>query len=116
MKGKYLLNKGSPDFYLDLIISTHDTIKYEDSVAYQVHPYIYRINHPYTPPHYTITKKSVADYVTINMVDSKTNKLILSITSEANIKLGDDIPDSPTAITRNLMIRFLKLTKQKQAN
>jgi uncharacterized protein DUF4136 len=54
----------------------------------------------------------IEDFVTINIIDSKTDEVILSITSEADINLGDGIPDSPNSIAKNLARKFQQLKKE----
>ena len=45
------------------------------------------------------------------MVDRKTNQLIASVTSEADIDRGGDIPEFYKSITRNILHKFMKMKK-----
>ncbi len=112
IKRKYLLETDTPDFYLDLTITYSKEIRYEDSLVPQIHSYPYYVQPRYYQNKYVTRRVDyVKDYVTINMVDRKTNQLMMSVTSEADIDRGGDIPDTYNSITRNILRKFLKMKK-----
>jgi len=113
IKQKYLVNKDTPDFYLDLVITINKNTRYEDTIVHQAHDFMLRYNRPYTPPVYaTKMVKYIEDCITINMIDRETNRVVLSITSKADINIGDDIPNSSNVITKGLMKEFLRMRKE----
>lgn len=115
IKRKYILQPDTADFYLDLIVSNCKQTRLEDSLVPTVQLYMYHTSKSYVPPPRKYVSKTVhyiEDYVTINMVDRKTNQLILSVTSEADIDLGDVIPNSPNCVSKGLFKKFLKLQKE----
>lgn len=117
LKKGYLVNVDNPDFYIDLIITYSNEQKIVDTIVPQIHPFPYRVGGNYYPTVYAPKLvKYVEDNITINMVDRVSNKLILSITSKADINIGNTIPDSSSAITRNLMIKFLRMRKEAIKN
>ena len=112
IRRKYMLEKDTPDFYLDLNISYSKEIRYEDSLVPQAQSFVNYIPPRYYPNKYATRKVDyVKDYVTINMVDRKTNQLMMSATSEADIDRGGEIPDTYNSITRNILRKFLKMKK-----
>jgi hypothetical protein len=115
IKRKYILQPNTSDFYLDLIISYRNQTRTEDSLVRNFpRTYPYYPGRTYNPsPGYYVPKTVhyVEDYIKINMVDRKTNELILSVTSEADINLGDEIPNSANCISKNLFKEYLKLQR-----
>ena len=86
----------------------------EEIIARDPRTYPYYPGRTYNPsPGYYVPKTVhyVEDYIKINMVDRKTNELILSVTSEADINLGDEIPNSANCISKNLFKEYLKLQR-----
>jgi len=112
IKRKYVFELDTPDFYLDLNISYNNQTRDEDYIVPQYHSYVY-YTHPkyYQETYATKTVYYVEDYITINMIDRKTNQLISSVTSEADIDNGAEIPDAYNIITRNILREFLKMKK-----
>lgn len=112
MKRKYILQNDTPDFYLDLIITFTRETRVDDSIVPQYHSDVHYTHPKYYPNKYVPrTVNYVKDYVTINMVDRKTDQLIASVTSEADIDRGGDIPDFYKSITRNILRKFMKMKK-----
>jgi hypothetical protein len=109
---KYVLELDTPDFYLDLNISYNNQTRDEDYIVPQYHSYVYYTHPKYYPETYaTKTAYYVENYITINMIDRRTNQLISSVTSEADIDSGAEIPDTFNSITRNILRKFLKMKK-----
>ena len=148
IKQKYVATNDTPDFYIELIVSYTNQMRFEDVPVPQFIPYSNNqpmrgstsssanrgnTNYQTTASNYVPTPrvhfesagptksetpcKTVAvgymeDFVTINIIDSKTNEVILSITSEADIDCGNEIPDSSKSIAKHLVKKLLQMRKE----
>ena len=147
IKQKYVTVNDTPDFYIELIVSYTNKMRFEDVPVPQFVGYSNNLsirgntssasrgntNYQTTTSNYVPTPnvhfesegptkseipcKMVAvgymeDFVSINIIDSKTNEVILSITSEADIDCGNEIPDSSKSIAKHLIKKLLEMKKE----